>query len=83
MGLRSRLERLEGGGSGCEVCRITPETGFRVRVSGLPPKPRDTPDTTYAPAGEKPRENCPSCGRKLPIIRMKGLNDKPRGPAPA
>jgi hypothetical protein len=82
MGLRRRLERLEGSGGACPECRITPETGFRVRVYGLPPKPRSNPQTTYAPPGEKPRETCRSCGGKLPVIRLKGLTDKPRGVSP-
>jgi hypothetical protein len=83
MGLRRRLERLEGG-SGCDECRIVWGEPFHVRFYGLPPKPRSNPDTTsYAPPGEKPRETCPTCGKKLPVIRFKGLTDKPGGGAGA
>lgn len=80
-GMKQRLERLEGRGGGCEECRIIPGEGFRLRIYGLPPKPGADPKN-YAPPGEKPRERCPACGRALPVVRLKGLDEKPRGAPP-
>ena len=85
-GLSKRLEALEarvGVGGGPE-CQGAPGEGLQVRIYGVPPKPGPIPEhVSYAPAGEKPREFCPSCGRRIPVIRLKGLEDKPQGPAPA
>jgi hypothetical protein len=85
-GLRKRLKALEAraGVGGCPECQGAPGEGLQVRIYGLPPKPGPIPEhVTYAPPGEKPDETCPACGKVLPVIRLKGLEDKPRGPAPA
>jgi hypothetical protein len=77
-GLGRRLAKLEG--SGCDMCRVTPETGFKSILRGIPPKPGSNAETVEAGREEG---RCPGCGRPPWVIRLKGLSEKPRGPAPA
>jgi hypothetical protein len=86
--LRRELEKLQKAGHGdCKGCGYPSyknvKTNFVVRLKGLPRKPGHPENVVEAGLPEDPGEprRCPVCGRKRRhiVIRMKGLQDKPRG----
>ncbi len=72
--VRKRLERLQEG-VGCEVCRITPETPFKINL--IPVEIGE--DGRPLPPPPEPVRRCEACGRRLPVIRLRGAAEKSSG----
>jgi hypothetical protein len=72
--LRKRIEKLQEG-VGCEVCRITPNTPIKINVSVV----EIGEDGKPLPPPRKPVRRCEACGRRLPVIRLRGAAEKSSG----
>jgi len=87
MGIKGRMNRLGSSVKRCPVCNYPgpPPKGREVKIDmrGVRRNPETGEIEEYDPeTGEilepRPPRYCPGCGRELPVIRVKGMPDKPR-----
>jgi len=78
MAIKDRLDRLGSRVKRCEVCNypgpVPPDT--QVTINLIPVEV--DPETGQPSSVDPPPKYCSGCGRELPVIRVKGLQDKPR-----
>jgi hypothetical protein len=77
MGIKERINRLDGGNRQCPVCLSPGPYPKDMKVEIVMGEMITDPETGRALGYEKDEpEYCSGCGRELRVIQVKGLQDK-------